>query len=136
MVHDDQLQFDRILKDAKRTVETSLGGKPLPFRYADYGLVQSASLVFRRSHGCVGIQGADVLAGFVMRYVQDGLAQHAPPTAPRAQAFQGLLFLTDAERGAGLNFVLANRDLERLGVAATPGFRMDFEALEVAGFPA
>jgi hypothetical protein len=32
--------------------------------------------------------------------------------------------------------VLASRDLERLGIAVTPGFLMDFEAPEIAGFPA
>lgn len=47
----------------------------------DYRLLQFAFLVFRQSHKSIGIQFADVLAGFVMRYVQDGLERGKSITA-------------------------------------------------------
>jgi hypothetical protein len=39
------------------------------------------------------------------------------------------------ELGLGINFVLADRDMERLGIGTTSNLRLDFIPPEVPGFP-
>jgi hypothetical protein len=116
LVHDEQAHFDAILTNAKCAVEGLSGHEyVIEVPNADYRFTQKARLRFERSGGSVGIQVADCLAGFVVRYAADGFCSKGVDDAT-AETFQHLLTMTDAKRGAGVNFVLASRDIARLGV--------------------
>lgn len=117
LFHDEQMHFDEILHDAKRTTEgLAKAGNAVPLRFADMNFEEQARLVFLGSRASPGIQAADVLAGFVMRYVKDTLFGHSRPSAEARAAFQRILELSDPENGLGINFVLATADVESLGV--------------------
>jgi len=123
LVHDEQAQFDRILEGGKITTEKLLGlGAHLSLAHSDYGFEQKADLEFRRSAECVGIQVADVLAGFIMRFVQSHLAGDSPVDPRYSETFRFLLTFSDPRRGTGINFMLTNRDVDRLGIQATPSY--------------
>ncbi|MCA1394554.1 DUF3800 domain-containing protein [Bradyrhizobium sp. IC3123] len=71
IIHDEQLQYDHVLDDGKRACEEfAERGLTWPLPHADYGFTQGAHLTFASSNASAGIQTADVIAGFVMRYVQ------------------------------------------------------------------
>ena len=73
-------------------------------------------LTFASSDTSAGIQAADVIAGFVMRYVQ-GINAHAKlPSPESAGAFQSLLEMAEPKRGTGFNFVISRGDFARLGL--------------------
>jgi hypothetical protein len=117
LFHDEQKHFDEILHDAKRTTEgLAKAGNAVPLQFADMNFEEQAKLVFLGSHASPGIQAADVLAGFVMRYVKDTLFGHSLPSTEARAAFRRILELSDPENGLGINFVLATADVERLGV--------------------
>jgi hypothetical protein len=117
LFHDEQTHFDDILRQAMRSAEglAEAGAAP-PMRFADYHFEERAQLVFLNSHASPGIQAADVLAGFVMRYTKDVLFGGEAPSSDARAAFRQVLALGDPARGLGINFVLPTRDLLRLGV--------------------
>ncbi|MGJ5181864.1 hypothetical protein ACQR16_34505 [Bradyrhizobium oligotrophicum] len=78
--------------------------------------MERGELTFSASNLSAGIQAADVLAGFIMRYVQSIIAQAKMPPPEAIKAFGLLLLLAEPERGTGLNFVLGRRDFNRLGL--------------------
>jgi hypothetical protein len=89
IIHDEQLQYGHILDDGKRASEEfAERGLTWPLPHADYGFTQGAHLTFASSDTSAGIQAADVIAGFVMRYVQDvnanGLQLHRLDQRPHA----------------------------------------------------
>lgn len=118
LLHDEQVQFDCILADGKVAVEELSGYAP-SMRHANYAFLEQAHLEFARSEQCIGIQIADVLGGFVMRYVQQALYSRAPVSELSADGFGGLLRLSDPARGTGINFVMTMRDFSRMGLRAT-----------------
>jgi hypothetical protein len=117
LFHDEQNHFDDILHDAKRVAEglAQAGGVP-PVRFADYTFEEQAKLVFLGSHASPGIQAADVMAGFVMRYVKDALYSQSGPSEESRVAFQRILELSEPSDGRGINFVLKTADVLSLGV--------------------
>jgi hypothetical protein len=117
LFHDEQLQFDHILEDGKIAAE-QLSGYADVARHADYTFLERADLGFVCSEGCIGIQIADVLGGFVMRYVQRVLSSGGMTEAPSVDCFRRLLRLSAPERGIGINFVMASRDFTRIGLQA------------------
>jgi hypothetical protein len=117
IVHDEQAHFDEILTDAKAAAERLAGeGSAMPARFADYNFVEQAALRFATSDHTPGIQAADIVAGFVMRYVDGMLHERTVADAATRDAFGALVSLADPNRGLGINFVLASRDIDRLGV--------------------
>lgn len=117
LLHDEQLHFEAILRDAKVTLERLAATGTAPkVRFADYGVIKGAALEFGQSHDHAGIQAADVLAGFVMRYVRDVLVGKAPAGARAQEAFHKIVGLSNPRRGMGVNFVMPTHDLLRLGV--------------------
>jgi hypothetical protein len=117
IIHDEQLQYDHILHQGKQASESfSDLGLTWPLQHADYRFMERGELTFSASNLSAGIQAADVLAGFVMRYVQSIIAQATRPPPEEIKAFGLLLLLAEPERGTGLNFVLGRRDFDRLGL--------------------
>jgi hypothetical protein len=123
LIHDEQVQFGHIIESGKLTTEKLADrAAHLSLPHADYVFEQHASLTFRRSSDCIGIQVADIVAGFVMRFVESHLAVE-PPADPRYyEAFGLLLAFSDPPRGIGMNFVLSDQDVSRLGIHVTPSY--------------
>lgn len=118
LVHDEQFYFERILQDGKVATEALIGMDAVPaMPHADFGFNEAASLVFARSDDSPGIQVADVIAGFVMRYVKAVLFNEPGPHPELHDVFHELLSLSVPSRGIGINFVLTHHDLARLGVS-------------------
>jgi hypothetical protein len=116
IIHDEQLQYSQILQDGMRsTEEFAKLGLTWPLPHADYGLSAGAELAFAPSHTSPGIQAADVIAGFVMRFVQGVNVHEKVPSADSARAFRLLLELAEPECGTGFNFVVSRGDFARLG---------------------
>lgn len=117
IIHDEQLQYDHILHQGKQASESfSDLGLTWPLQHADYSFMESGELTFSESSASAGIQAADVLAGFAMRYVQSVIAQATIPPPEAIKAFESLLLSAEPERGTGLNFVVGGRDFDRLGL--------------------
>lgn len=116
LVHDEQTHFEHILRDGKTLAESLAGiGSKLVLPHSDFRFIESAKLEFAQSRASAGIQAADAIAGFVMRYVKAVLSQ-SRPDMPYRIAFESLLRLSEPERSTGLNLVLSYADLERLGI--------------------
>lgn len=119
LVHDEQSHFDEIVRNAKRTMEDLSNALNVPLMpFADYHFVEKATLVFANSASSPGIQAADVLAGFVMRYTKDVLYGDCPPSNSAKEGFNRILKLSEPVAGRGMNFVLPTDDLSKLGVVA------------------
>lgn len=110
LIHDQQLELDDILRDAKRTAESIKDFKVKPFTpHSDYLFSESAPLEFVPSHESVGIQLADVVAGTVMRYFRESLRGSTTYPPETAAAVRKLLRRSDASTGIGVNQVVPQR---------------------------
>lgn len=117
MVHDEHAHFDEIFQLAKQTAEGLVEqGVEMVLPHSDYRFLTRANLRFARSIDEPGIQAADVLAGFAMRYIQDRLAAPQSLTDGREEVFSELLGLSVPFVPVGVNFVMAETDLDRLGI--------------------
>ena len=122
LVHDEQTQFDHILEAGKIATENLADCEAhVSLAHADYEFDEHATLVFRPSHECFGIQVADVPAGFVMRFVQDQLKGGPRAMPEHAEALRFLLTLLNRD-GTGINFVLATADADRLDIRYMPSY--------------
>ncbi|TCR63045.1 DUF3800 domain-containing protein [Bosea sp. BK604] len=103
LFHDEQVQFDDILRSAKQGAEelARMGSVPV-MPSADYHFEEQATFVFAHPHASPGIQAADILAGFVMRFARDLLYGERAPTDQAQRAFHRLVALTDAADGRGV----------------------------------
>lgn len=110
IVHDQQLELDQILRDAKLSAEVMKDSGNVPHvPFADYHFDEFASLEFAHSHDSVGIQIADVLAGATMRYYR---SLHAEPTTNSPEIARAMKALRDSgnpRTGHGLNQVVPTR---------------------------
>jgi hypothetical protein len=123
LFHDEQLQFGDILLHNKKLAEDLIElGLKLPLKTADFEFSQAADLQFLRSHDSVGIQIADVLAGFIARYVQDAVWGGLPMHADKAAIFDRLVTMGDPSLGTGINFVAPDNMIRFLGIEPHPNF--------------
>lgn len=117
LVHDEQVQFDNILQQAKAQTDTLHEIGVLPYTpFADYRFSQSGDLMFAVSHDNPGIQMADALAGFVMRYLKIGARKAGPPQGPGKTVMDALISLADPRGGTGINFVVPDSTLHKLRI--------------------
>jgi hypothetical protein len=120
LFHDEQSHFDEIVRSAKHTTEDLANTLSVPLMpFADYHFIEKATLVFTNSTTSPGIQAADVLAGFIMRYTKEVLYGDCPPSEAAKDSFNGILNLSEPIEGRGVNFVLPTNDLSKLDVVAT-----------------
>jgi hypothetical protein len=120
LVHDDQPYVEQALRDAKATQEVMAASGNAPrVPFADYNIVDSAELLFRRSDQHIGLQVADLIAGIVTRHLKTVLTA---PKAPRPLqgVFDQILERTYPQKGYGINFVATDRLLAVAGVAPFP----------------
>lgn len=114
ITHDEQAHFDKIIEKAKADAEpySELSCKSFtPF--ANYNFKQSAALFFSASKNNTGIQVADVLSGFLMRYVRDFISSNET-CAVKKESFDILFNNGDSKSGIGMNFVLPNHITQKL----------------------
>ncbi len=83
---------------------------------------QAADLQFQRSHDSIGIQVADVLAGFIARYVQDAVWGGAPMHPDKVAIFRRLVATGDRSLGSGVNFVAPDNMIRFLGIEPRSNF--------------
>jgi len=123
LFHDEQLQFGEILKYNKQVTENLMkSGMELPFKTSDFEFNQAANLKFLRSHDSIGIQVADVLAGFVTRYVQDFVWGKETMHSDKIAVFKRLIENGNKKQGTGINFVVPDSMTRFLGVEPIPNY--------------
>ena len=101
LIHDEQLQFDEILENSKGTAEALKERAAEMFTpHASFNFKETASLSFASSTKSVGIQVADILAGFSMRYVRDFFADLANVSPVAHQTYDLLRRHTNETNGS------------------------------------
>ncbi|QCB55820.1 DUF3800 domain-containing protein [Sphingopyxis sp. PAMC25046] len=118
LFHDEQLQFGDILQQSKDMAE-ALNLK-LPLIPADFEYQESADLRFLRSQDSIGIQIADILAGFVARYVEEAIWGETPMHPEKMAIFERLVTMGDQSLGTGINFVAPTSLVRMLGIVPQP----------------
>lgn len=117
LFHDEQLQFGDVLRQNKGFMEGfAAQDMKLPLKTADFEFSASAKLEFLRSHDSIGIQIADVLAGFMARYIQDAVWGGMAMDADRMAVFNRLVTTGERERGTGVNIVAPENLLSFLSI--------------------
>jgi hypothetical protein len=109
LIHDEQLQFDEILEISKRSAE-GLGESAAEMLtpHSDFHFRESASLSFANSTKSVGVQVADILAGFCMRYVKNFFAEREKIHPVAHQTYDLLRRFTNTANGVGVNLVVSS----------------------------
>ncbi|WP_235661390.1 DUF3800 domain-containing protein [Pseudomonas coronafaciens] len=110
LVHDVQTQFDDILFSAKKAAEEAMPEREVS-PIADYQFLQQAELSIARSEDSVGIQAADILTGFVVRYAQDRIVYNVEPAPELTKAFYLMADAEDETKGYGVNYVWCHNTL-------------------------
>ncbi|WP_443024452.1 DUF3800 domain-containing protein [Sphingomonas sp. Ant H11] len=85
-------------------------------------ILAGGDLQFQRSHDSIGIQVADVLAGFIARYVQDAVWGGAPMHPDKVAIFRRLVATGDRSLGSGVNFVAPDNMIRFLGIEPRSNF--------------
>jgi len=121
--HDEQVHFDDILDQNKRLAEgLKEKGEVFNFQHADYNFREISDLHFRRSEDALGIQVADVLIGFLCRFIfqrvwtPDEVHTDQLATFEVMQDFQGKLVAT------GINYVVPDQLIRYIGLAPDPNY--------------
>ena len=117
LFHDEQLQFGDVLHQNKGLMEGfTTQDMKLPLKTADFEFSASAKLEFLHSHDSIGIQIADVIAGFVARYIQNAVWGEMAMVADRKAIFNRVVTTGERERGTGVNIVAPESLLRFLGI--------------------
>jgi hypothetical protein len=106
IIHDEQVQLDEILIKSKNDAESlNFYGTPTPS--ANYDFKEFANLSFGDSQKTIGIQVADLLAGFFMRYVSDTISNNEI-CEDNKNAFSIAFRNSDESTGIGINLVASS----------------------------
>ena len=117
LIHDEQLQFDDILKISKQTAEALRERADEMFTpHSDFNFQEPASLSFASSTKSIGVQVADILAGFCMRYVRDFFADRANVNPIAHQTYDLLRSFTNPADAVGVNLVMSSSWARALSV--------------------
>ncbi len=110
ITHDEQLQFDEIIKSGKQRAEDILkDGRQVFTPNSNFHFTQSAPLFFSNSDRSCGIQLADVLAGFVMRYGKEIVTNSKAVNTLWLSAFRMLIDHSIPSKGIGVNLVAPSK---------------------------
>jgi hypothetical protein len=120
LVHDGQVHFDDILRSSKEMAE-SLGDRAeeLFTPHSDFNFRESASLIFSCSATSTGLQVADIVAGFCMRFAKEFFSEGKHPSQAAHEAYSLLIRYSNLRSGVGINQVVSTRRadlLNRTGV--------------------
>ena len=108
-----KMSLARSSGDNKEILEGLAGMSPFSTPHADYNIGTASPLQFVDSSTSLPIQIADVIGGFVMRYVQDVLTEKTVSDQAK-NVFFDILKLSDMGIGAGVNFVTTRSLSSRL----------------------
>ncbi|MEP3948105.1 DUF3800 domain-containing protein [Ascidiaceihabitans sp.] len=110
LFHDEQLQFDRALREGMALAESEVGNGLPTQPLADFKFHERANLQFQPSHQSAGIQVADMLAGMVNFGLQEISKSHSSnlPTSWR-QVFHFLFAEFSSRESEGVNVVAASK---------------------------
>jgi len=123
LFHDQQLQFDDVLRQNKGLMEGFIAqNMKLPLKTADFEFSESAKLEFIHSHDSIGIQISDVLAGFVARYIQDVVWGGIAMDVDRMAIFNRIVITSERERGTGVNIVAPESLIRFLGITSRANY--------------
>ena len=130
LFHDRQDHFDDILRASKTEAEQlAADGHMFEVPNADYMFEEQAALTFVDSSS-PGVRAADLLAGFVMRYVREVLYGSGNPSPEYTDVYHRLLLLSEPREGLGVNLVLSPGDRVKVHAFLPPPpflVRMMFE---------
>lgn len=121
IIHDEQAHFDEIIKDAKISAESATNINKAMTPNSDFDFINSAELTFGNSKTNIGIQVADILAGFSSRILYDYYSNNRifdlplflqPPSNrqicdDKLEAMNILFGSSVPEKGVGINFVFS-----------------------------
>lgn len=117
LVHDVQLQYGKILEDAKAMLEKLAAQNAMPIvPFADYRLRGRAGLDFAAAADEPCLQAADIVAGCMMRFARGGLKRTGRADDALRDAFSQLFDVGNPFRATGINLVTSDQLLDRLGV--------------------
>lgn len=117
LVHDEQLQYGKVLEDAKALLEELAAQNAMPITpFSDYQLRGHAALVFATDADEPCLQAADILAGCAMRFARTGMQRKGRSSPELARAFFRLLDAGDSMLATGINMVISDPVLQRLQV--------------------
>ena len=117
LVHDNQDHFDDILNNIKSEMEELNLIENVPkIVTADFNFHKNIELSFKDSKDNIGIQISDILGGFISRYFKEILYEKKEIDDIYHKIFHALINLSNANRGIGINMVLAESQIENLGI--------------------
>jgi hypothetical protein len=118
LVHDEQMQYAKVLQDSKTLMEQLAAESALPnVPFADYRLRGRANLFFATGKNEPCLQAADIFAGCAMRFARDGKARKGRIEEPLRAVFYQMIDADNPVQATGTNLVMSTRLLERLGVS-------------------
>jgi len=114
IIHDEQLQFDSMIIRGKEYLE-NLSAHNIGYVSCstDYKFNSRAKLLFIDSKESIGVQAADLVAGFLMRAAKDAL-DSAPVVSEIKAAYSVLASIENEDIGIGINHVMSRLTLARL----------------------
>jgi hypothetical protein len=120
LIHDEHAHFEHILRMSKEAAEAlRQRANECYTPHSDFRFRETAPLSFARSRDLIGLQLADVLAGFCARFVKDFFLSPKLLSPDAYKAYRLPLRSSDQGRGVGLNYVMSSRRataLNMLGV--------------------
>ena len=117
LIHDEQLQYDEILEASKKAAESMREAAALFFTpHSNYDFRQTAALSFASSTRSAGVQVADILAGFSMRYVKDFFANPDAVDPIAHHTYDLLRRATNPVSGIGVNLVVSTQAARALAL--------------------
>lgn len=121
LVHDEQMQYAKVLEDSKTLMEQLATKAALPsVPFADYRLRGHGDLIFATGKNEPCLQAADILAGCAMRFARDGNAQKGRIEKQLRTVFHRMIDAGSPMQATGINLVMSTRLLETLGVPHIP----------------
>jgi hypothetical protein len=106
--HDEQAHFDEIITINKNLLEELNKANLNAIATAKYSFNSSASLKFSESHEHSSIQVADILAGMVMRYLQE--KEEGIQSSPEIiSSYEKILSTYNPNFGLGVNLVVTTQ---------------------------
>jgi len=110
IIHDEQLHLDEIIKSGKQSAEVVLNdGRVAYTPHSNFYFTQSAPLFFSNSERSCGVQLADVLAGFVMRYCKEIVTDSKAINPLLLSAYRMLTDHSIPSKGVGINLVVPTK---------------------------
>jgi len=116
IIHDDQKQFDIIYKDIIQHFKTSklnsneMIKNTIIEQKVDFNFNHNFSLHFEKSENLIALQCADLLAGFIMRYLKDFENKKTQKIKKYKQSISQLINVPMPE---GINFVITDQDFSK-----------------------